>query len=83
MSVQIMKPGEVALVQVPASWDARQIRLEQGRVRRHTEKYEIPVHVVIVGGGQGSNAEAAEFLSAFSPGTVEVPDENVRESAVA
>jgi len=55
MSVQVLKHNEVALVQVPASWTIRDIRLEQSRVHRWTLKNEIPAKVIIVGGGEESN----------------------------
>lgn len=56
MSIQVLKHDEVALVQVPASWPIRDIRLEQSRVHRWTVKNEIPAKVIIVGGGEESNA---------------------------
>ncbi len=51
MSVQVAKPGEVVIVQVPGSWTIRDIRLEQSRVHRWALKQGISTNVVVVGGG--------------------------------
>lgn len=70
MSVSIAEPGQVAVVQVPASWSPRDVRQEQGRVQRHIAKYGVPVHVVVVAGGEESSG-AAEAITAVLNGAAE------------
>lgn len=63
MTVQIAKPGEVAIVQVPANWSPKQTRQEQGRIQRHIDKTSAPIHVVVVSGGADSSpADTLEDL---------------------
>lgn len=64
--INIMKHGDVALVQVPSSWDVRDVRQEQGRVDRYLKKAEVPVKVVIVGGGSDAavdSSSVADFVN--------------------
>jgi hypothetical protein len=51
MALQVMKHNEVLVVQVPASWSVKDIRLEQGRVTRAVGKLNASVKIIIVGGG--------------------------------
>jgi hypothetical protein len=65
MSVQIMKHNEVAIVQVPASWTIRDIRLEQSRVHRWCLKQQIPAKIVVVGGGAEDSQPLASVIGTF------------------
>jgi hypothetical protein len=51
MALQILKSNETLVVQVPASWTARDIRLEQSRVTRYMAKEQAHGKVILVGGG--------------------------------
>lgn len=63
MSIQIAKPNDTVVVQVPASWTIRDIRLEQSRVHRWTLKNDIHTRIVVVGGGP----ETATVITPDSP----------------
>jgi len=56
MAMQVVKATETLVVQVPASWSARDIRLEQSRVTRYMAKQNAHGHVILVGGGSEPQA---------------------------
>jgi hypothetical protein len=62
MTVQIVDPGKVAIVEVPSAWTASEAQREQTRVMRNVTKNGADVQVVVVRGGAGESAGSVEDI---------------------